>query len=199
LGKYVYALTGSTITAFSYTSGGVLTAVTGSPFSISMAQIAGESTGKFLFGITAENGGGSGAIDNNIYVFSVAAGGGLTAFGSPVPTQSSPVYLAVSPNGKFVYTFNQTFDGVSTVTNPMEGFAFSTGVLTALGTSPFTDLDASIGKFDQSGQYIFAIASVPNSSFPGEFAYGVDASGAVTSNLAHAGAPNARYGVTDAQ
>ena len=62
-----------------------------------MAQIAGEASGKFLFGITAENGGGSGAIDNHIYVFSIASGGGLTTFGSPVSTLASPVYLAVSP------------------------------------------------------------------------------------------------------
>jgi 6-phosphogluconolactonase (cycloisomerase 2 family) len=191
MGKYVYALTGSTITAFTYTSSGVLGPVTGSPFSIGMAQIAGEASGKFLLGITP------GAIDNHIYVFSIAAGGGLSVFGSPVPTLASPVYLAVSPNGKFVYTFEQTFDGVTNVNEPMEGFAFSTGVLTELGTSPFTGLDANVGKFDQSGQYIFAIASVPNSSFAGEYAYAVDASGAVTSNLAHAGAPNAGYAVTD--
>jgi hypothetical protein len=197
LGKYVYALTGSTLTAFAYTSSGVLTPVTGSPFPISMAQIAGEASGKFLFGITAENGGGSGAIDNHIYVFSIASGGGLQPFGSPVPTLSSPVYLAVSPNGKFVYTFDQTSDIVTTTNDPMEGFAFSTGTLTELGTSPFTGLDASIGKFDQSGQYIFAIASVPNSSFGGEYAYGVDSSGVVTSSLPHAGAPNAGYAVTD--
>src|ERR1700747_1329 len=38
-GKYVYALTGNTITAFTYTSNGVLGSVTGSPFTISMAQI----------------------------------------------------------------------------------------------------------------------------------------------------------------
>jgi hypothetical protein len=197
LGKYVYALTGNTITAFSYTSSGVLTPVTNSPFPISMAQIAGEASGKFLLGITAENGGGSGAIDNHIYVFSIASGGGLTTFGSPVSTLASPVYLAVSPNGKFVYTFDQTSDIVTTVNDPMEGFAFSTGVLTELGTSPFAGLDASVGKFDQSGQYIFAIASVPNSSLAGEYAYAVDASGAVTSNLAHAGAVNAGYAVTD--
>jgi hypothetical protein len=86
---------------------------------------------------------------------------------------------------------------VSTVNDPMEGFAFSTGTLTELGTSPFAGLDASVGKFDQSGQYIFAIASVPNSSLAGEYAYAVDASGAVTSNLAHAGAVNAGYAVTD--
>ena len=203
-GKYVYALTGSTITAFSYTSGGVLSPVTGSPFSLSpafptaMAQIANEPTGKFLLGITAETGGGSGAIDKNIYVISIASGGGLTPFGSPVPTLSSPGYLVVSPDGKFVYTFNQTSDIVSTVNDPMEGFSFSTGTLAELsGVSPFTGLDALLGKFDQSGQYIFAVADVPNSSQIGEFAYGVSSSGALTSTLAHAGVPSTSFAVTD--
>jgi len=198
LGKYLYALTGSTITVFSYTSSGVLNPV-GSPFSStpSMAQIAGESSGKFLLGITAETGGGSGATDNHIYVFSIAAGGALNTFGSPVPTTYFPAYLAVSPNGKFVYTFNQTTDITGSANDPMEGFAFSLGTLTPLGTSPFTGLDASIGKFDQSGQYIFAVADVPNSSLSGEFAYGVDANGAVTSTLAHAGVPSTSFAVTD--
>jgi len=196
-GKYVYAVTGSTITAFTYTSGGVLGPVAGSPFSISMAQIAGEITGRFLFGITAENGGGSGAIDNHIYVFSIAFGGGLNRFGSPVPTLAPPVYLAVSPNGKFVYTFDQTSDIASTTNNPMEGFAFSTGTLTALGASPFTGLNAELGKFDQSGLYIFAVADVPNSNLSGEFAYGVDASGVLSSTLDHAGVPSLSFAVTD--
>ena len=196
-GKYVYAVTGSTITAFTYTSGGVLGPVAGSPFSISMAQIAGEITGRFLFGITAENGGGSGAIDNHIYVFSIAFGGGLNRFGSPVPTLAPPVYLAVSPNGKFVYTFDQTSDIASTTNDPMEGFAFSTGTLTALGASPFTGLNAELGKFDQSGLYIFAVADVPNSNLSGEFAYGVDASGVLSSTLDHAGVPSLSFAVTD--
>ena len=196
-GKYVYALTGSTITAFTYTSGGVLGPVTGSPFSISMAHIASEITGRFLFGITAENGGGSGAIDNHIYVFSIAFGGGLNRWGSPVPTLASPVYLAVSPNGKFVYTFDQTSDIATTTNDPMEGFAFSTGTLTALGSSPFTGLNAELGKFDQSGLYIFAVADVPNSSLSGVFAYGVDASGVLSSTLDHAGVPSLSFAVTD--
>lgn len=201
LGKYVYALTGSTITAYSYTSSGVLTAVTNSPFSFtpSMAQLAGESTGKFLLGITAETGGGSGAIDNHIYVFSIASGGGLTSFGSPVPTIGSPAYLAVSPNGKFVYTFDQTSDLTGSVNDPMEGFAFSTGTVTELsGVSPFTALTAGIGKFDQSGQYIFAEASIPNSSIGGTFAYAADTgNGGLTSTLPHAGAPPGSFAVTD--
>jgi hypothetical protein len=198
-GLYLYALTGSTITAFSYTASGTMAPVSGSPFPISgMAQIAGESTGKFLFGIKGETGGGSGLIDKNIYVFSIAAGGGLNVFGSPVPTQNAPGYLAVSPNGKFVYTFNQTADAAGTVNDPMEGFAFSTGVLTELsGVSPFSGLDAQLGKFDQSGEYIFAVADVPSSSVSGMFAYGVSSSGALSSTLSHAGVASLSFAVTD--
>jgi 6-phosphogluconolactonase (cycloisomerase 2 family) len=199
-GKYVYALTGGTITAFSYTSSAVLTPVTGSPFSFTpaMAQIASEATGKFLLGITAETGGGSGATDNHIYEFSIASGGGLTTFGSPVATTYFPAYLAVNPSGKFVYTFNQTFGVLGNVNDPMEGFSFSTGTLTELsGASPFTGLDASLGKFDQTGQYIFAVADVSNSTLSGEFAYAVSSSGALTSTLAHAGVPSTSFAVTD--
>jgi len=191
LGKYLYALTGSTITAFSYTASGVLTRVTGSPFAFipSMAQIASESTGRFLLGITAETGGGSGATDNHIYVISIASGGGLTTFGSPTATTYFPAYLVVSPSGNFVYTFNQTYGVLGSTNDPMEGFSFSTGTLTELsGISPFTGLDASFGLFDQSGQYIFAIADVPNSTLTGEFAYGVSTTaGGLTSSLPHAG------------
>ena len=77
-GKYVYALTGGTITAFTYTSNGVLGPVTGSPFLVTpgMVQLAGEASGKFLLGITP------GAVDSHVYLFSIASGGGLTAFGS---------------------------------------------------------------------------------------------------------------------
>ena len=62
-GKYVYALTGGTITAFTYTSNGVLGPVTGSPFLVTpgMVQIAGEASGKFLLGITP------GAVDSHVY------------------------------------------------------------------------------------------------------------------------------------
>ena len=71
----------------------------------------------------------------------------------------------------------------------MEGFSFSTGTLAELsGVSPFTGLDAQIGEIDQSGQYIFAVADVPNSTSLGMFAYGVDTtSRSLDQHLAHAG------------
>ncbi|HEY6371793.1 MAG TPA: hypothetical protein VIX37_14530, partial [Candidatus Sulfotelmatobacter sp.] len=203
LGKYVYALVGQKIYAFSYSASGMLGSVTGSPFSStpSMAQIASEATGKFLLGITAETGGGSGATDNHIYEFAIASGGGLTTFGSPVATQYFPAYLAVNPNGKFVYTFNQSYGVLGNTNDPMEGFSFSTGTLTELsGVSPFTGLDAAFGLFDQSGQYIFAVADVNNSNLVGEFAYGASTTnGALTNTLAHAGVAGTGKGfaVTD--
>ena len=67
LGTYVYALSGSSIYAFSYTSAGVLTPVLNSPFNAQgMAQIAGEASGKYLIGIKAEDGAGGGSVDKNI-------------------------------------------------------------------------------------------------------------------------------------
>ena len=107
------------------------------------------------------------------------------------------MYLAVNPNGKFVYTFEQTADIATATNDPMEGFAFSTGTLTALLASPFTGLNAALGKFDQSGLYIFAVADVPNSKLLGNFAYGVDANGVLSSTLDHARVTSLSFAVSD--
>ena len=58
-------------------------------------------------------------------------------------------------------------------------------------------LIAELGKFDQSGRYIFAVADVPNSSLSGEFAYGVDAGGVLSSTLDHSGVVSKSFAVTD--
>ncbi len=196
LGKYVYALTGSTISAFSYTSSGALTAVPGSSFASAKAltQIAGEASGTAIFGITGT--------DTKVFVFSIAQAispGALT-LSSTVPTTFSPVNLAVSPNGKFVYTFNETTTGTSTTIDPMEGFSFSSGTLTELsGISPFTALTATNGKFEQSGQFLFAEGVAPSSSVGGTFSFGANTStGALTDTLPSAGVPGTSFAVTDA-
>ncbi len=205
-GKFLYALEGSGIAAFSYGVSGTLTAVQGSPFNpfngVSMAQIEGESSGKYLVGTTAEAGGGSGIVDRSLYVFAISATGALTAAaGSPVTTVYPPVYVAVSPNGSFVYTFNEETDLTTnlTVVDPMEGYGLSSaGALTPISGSPFTQETATIGKFDQSGLYIFAEGGIPNTSIGGTFAYGASTTtGALTSTLPHAGAPPGSFAVTD--
>jgi 6-phosphogluconolactonase (cycloisomerase 2 family) len=202
LGKYVYALGGSTITAFSYTQAGALTAVQGSPFTLTkgMARLAGESTGKFLVGITALDG-STGTVDNSIYMFGItqsgASAGAPTALATTA-TVYSPVFLAVSPNGKFVYTFNLNGTVGIAQPDPMEGYSISsTGTLTPIAGSPFQALDASIGRFDQSGQYLFVQAV--DAGIGGSFVYGADTTlGVLTSTIPHLGFPSTSFAVTDA-
>ena len=205
-GKFLYAVNGLGIYAFSYGGTGILSSVSGSPFNpfstASMVQVLGESTGKFLIGTTALAGGGSGIVDRSLYVMSISSTGALTATsGSPVATVYPPVYIAVSPNGSFVYTFNEETDQTTNliVVDPMEGYAIGTsGTLTPVSGSPFTQETATIGEFDQSGQYIFAEGGIPGSSVGGTFAYAASTtSGGLTSTLPHAGAPPGHFAVTD--
>jgi len=46
--------------------------------------------------------------DGTIGIYSVAAGGGLTQQGSPVPTGGTVYEMAVSPNGKSLYAADQS-------------------------------------------------------------------------------------------
>ncbi len=152
LGKYLYVtegLGGTQVAALAIASNGVLSAVPGSPFSFPMSKVLGESSGKYLVGITG--------VDSHLYLFGInAQTGALSEIGLPL-TQSIPVDLAVSPvaspNGSFVYTF----DGLSL---PMEGYELntSTGALTVLTNSPFTGVNLDTGQFDQTGLYLFGVA-----------------------------------------
>ena len=190
-GKYLYALAGNTITEFSYNqSTGALTMV--GTLVPGMSMIASEKSGKYIFGITGATA--------EVHVFGIGSTGALAELSnSPSLTVLAPVYIAVDPNGTYVYTFNQSSFGALAPSLPMEGYTLeSNGSLTALGTSPFTGLDASMGIFDQSGEYMFTVAQPPNLSIGEQFAYGVDTStGAVSSTLPSAGAAG-NYVVTDA-
>ena len=67
---------------------------------------------------------------------------------SPIPARIPGIIFLVHPSGKFVYVYS--------LGNPMEGFSFSAGALTALAGSPFTAfpiLDPC--KIDQNGTAIF--------------------------------------------
>lgn len=191
LGKYLYAVNGdytthqgSGIAAFSIGTGtnlGVLTAVTGSPFTgtgFNMWQLKGEPTGQFLVGTTGSSaaGGFSGSDDDNLYVFSIAqssaASPGAIAqlSGSPFATEFSPFTIAgqSNTNGNLFYSFSFTDAGVL---NPIEGYAISSaGALTADGGSPFNlsnsnyTWEGTWGQFDQSGGYLFVYLSYYNSS-----------------------------------
>jgi 6-phosphogluconolactonase (cycloisomerase 2 family) len=190
LGKYLYASNGSTIAEYSYNqTTGILSTIAGSPFPAGMSMVASEKTGVYLLGITGAT--------SEVSVFTIGVNGALSG-GSQFHTALAPIFLEVSPNGKFVYTFNQTDFSAQAPSQPMEGYGFSGGALTALTGSPFTGLDASLGRFDQSGEFLFSVAHIPNTTESGEFAYGVDGNGIVTSTLPNFQAINDSYGVTDA-
>lgn len=195
LGKYLYAAGASTVGEYSYDqTTGALSAVAGSPLYTGMAEIASEKTGKFILGIMGTT--------SDVFVFAIGSTGALTGVtGSPFPTELAAVHLAVSPNGAFVYTFNQSDFGALATAQPMEGFSLNgAGVLTALSGSPFTGLNAALGVFDQSGEFLFTVAEVPNSSVQpeGEFAYAVDTiTGAVSNSLPNAGVVSETFAVTD--
>jgi 6-phosphogluconolactonase len=214
LGKYLYGVTtspGSGVLAYSYSAAGLLTPVPNSPFlttlavNFNMAEIQGEPTGQFILGVSDEVGEFGGPTDNHVYVFGIAqtgsTSGALTPVtGSPFPTTNSPQYMTVSPNGTFVYTFEEDFNNQDAGTiYPMEGFTLgSSGSLTPLGVS-FAGLDATIGRFDQSGAYLFTIAIDPTTGVGGYFPYAASTTtGALTSTLSSVPAPGAVYAVTDA-
>jgi hypothetical protein len=169
LGKYLYITdstgshTGFGIAAYSIGSSGALTAVSGSPFSggnFDMWQVQGEPTGQFLIGTKGLSQTVTGSDDDNLYVFSIGASGGLAA---PVlsSTTNSPFNIAVQSNsgGNLVDTFGIADSGLSF--NPIEGFSLSGGSLSAVNGSPFLNgAVGSEGKFDQSGGLLFVYGGV---------------------------------------
>jgi hypothetical protein len=187
-GKFLYAVQGfpgSPIAAFSYDqSTGALIKVPGSPFSFSpnVAMISGEASGKYLVGITG------GVTDNHIYLLNIAQSGTVGALsvaaGSPFSTVYTPISLAVSPNGAFIYTFNE--DALGNL-DPVEGYLLSSSLLSPISGSPFASLKANFGSFDQSGKVLAAVAlNTGTSTGTGIFPYTADPSSGALSNTAPA-------------
>lgn len=178
LGNYLYITsttsnhTGSLVGAYSIGSGanlGVLTAVSGSPFTFPMWQVAGEPTGKFLIGTTGSSLSVNGADDNHLYVFSITqsgtSAGALTELSnSPFLTTYSPMGIAVQTNsgGDLVYSFG--LNDAGTAFNPSEGYQLdSSGTLTAVTNSPFASGNVgNVGQFDQTGTLLFEYGGLWN-------------------------------------
>jgi 6-phosphogluconolactonase (cycloisomerase 2 family) len=159
--KFLYATAGrfsANVAEFAIGTGGALTLVAGSPFSSNVSAIVGEPSGKFMLGVSYLAG------DNHVQVFSIGSTGSLTLLASNT-TSFVPRNLAVHPNGKWVYTFSE--DPVLTELDPVEGFDLDTtsGTLTEMSGSPFTDLIANGGAIEQSGQFVFGLGHTVISGF----------------------------------
>ena len=205
-GKFLYVADGGGVIAYAYDqTAGSLSPVGGSlaaaTFNFPMIQVVGESTGKYLVGITAA----SGATDNSVHVFSIAQSGTAGALtevaNSPFMTTYAPMFVVTSPSGDFVYTFNETTSQTGIIIAPMEGFALdtTTGALAELSTiSPFPNFLGQVGAFDQTGTYLFLIGEEPNSTITGTTPLSFSSSnGALGANFPYAGVPSFVFAVTD--
>jgi lactonase family protein with 7-bladed beta-propeller len=173
LGKYLYvgldgSHTGALVVGYSIGSGGALTEIPGSPFTTPVWQLQGDASGNYLVGTSGNTLSLTGSDDNHLYVYSIVqtgsnAGAISAVTGSPFTTVYSPFTIAVQPassGGEFVYSLSVNDDGTSY--NPIEGYSLDTtsGALTAITGSPFSNLASGYwGQFDQSGAYLFAYST----------------------------------------
>jgi 6-phosphogluconolactonase (cycloisomerase 2 family) len=199
LGKYLYLLDGVSIAEFSYDAGGALTSLGTLTSSVSdMVMMTGEPSGKWMLGVKDQVGGQGGALDVNVYVFSINSSGALVG-PTPTATPTPPTYVVMSPNDKFVYTFNEDDTSTNgTFLQPIVGFIFdsSSGALT--NPTPFPDVVSRIGHIDQSGQVIFAIGQSTVVTAAGTVPISVLSNGTLSSSTLHAGAVSLSFAVTDA-
>jgi 6-phosphogluconolactonase len=143
---YVSNGTAGNVSAFAIGSGGALTELSGSPFSLgagaTAAGLAIDPKGQFLYAADSAN--------NKIATFNVA-GGPLAAVGS-FSAGTKPVAVAVDNTSSFVYSANQGSNDVS-------AFSTASGALTQVAGSPFlVQPTGSIG----TPQPIFLTVDVSN-------------------------------------
>lgn len=143
---YVSNGTAGNISAFAIGTGGALTELSGSPFSLgagaTAAGLAIDPKGQFLYAADSTN--------NKIASFNVA-GGPLATVGS-FPAGTKPVAVAVDSTSTFVYSANQGSNDVS-------AFKAASGALTQVAGSPFlVQPTGSIG----TPQPIFLTVDVSN-------------------------------------
>jgi 6-phosphogluconolactonase len=172
LGRFLYVAedsidhSGSIIVIYSVSSGGALTLASGTFVNDPLWEMAGDPSGNYLVGISGKTMSIYGQDDDHLYVYSInSTTGALTAVSnSPFATQYAPFNITMDPssaNGEYIYSFSINDSG--TGANPIEAYSLntSTGALTAVSGSPFSNLTVSPwGQFDQSGGYLFVYAGV---------------------------------------
>jgi 6-phosphogluconolactonase (cycloisomerase 2 family) len=202
LGKYLYVADGTQISQFSYSaSTGALTSL--GTLTSNMSLLVSESTGKFILGSTQEVGSGGGPSDNHVYAFSIsstAVPGSLTAVNAAgFPTTKSVAWMAVTPNGKFLYTFNENDTNQN---NPLfeaiEGFSLAglPSQLPALAGSPFVAFDSNFGRIDQSGNYMIVNGQESIAPVAGTFPIQIQSDGTLSSDFPATGSAGL-FAITD--
>ena len=189
-GSYLYFPYGNSINGFSIDQNtGSLTPLFGSPFAIPMKQLQADPTGAYLLGVT----GNGFSTDNNVYVIPIASGTGNLGVPNAFATTTGPEFLALSPNGKFLFTFAED-NNLQPL--PLEGFTFdvSTGTLTTMANSPFSTLPKVVtGVFDQAGTTMIGVTGAAFTVFAVDGTTGVPTRPLPSLQVGH----DERYAVTN--
>jgi 6-phosphogluconolactonase (cycloisomerase 2 family) len=124
--SFVYISAGNTIATLPFSATGAIGAAVSTFTSPSAgATIQGtaiDSKGQFLYATDSTN--------NQLLVLSPQPSGALTQVGSPAPTGTKPVNVAVNSSGNLVYVSNQG-------SNDVTGYQVNAGALTLVTGSPF--------------------------------------------------------------
>lgn len=135
---------------------GVLTAVSGSPFTI------GQNTGPEQILLNSSNSVLYAALSNSQQVNAVhfdSTTGALTVFqGAPYPAQSMPTSLALLPSGQFLYAGNNGAGTVSEYSVDATTGALIPGNILQVGNPTFLQIDSS-------GQFLIIVGASSNSLF----------------------------------
>lgn len=200
LGKYLYVADGTQISQYSYSSTGALTPL--GTFASTMNMLVSEPTGKFMIGSTQEIGAVGGPIDNNVYVFTISSTsvpGSLTAVSTPFSTNEPVSWMAVTPNGKYLYTFNENDQNANQpLFEAVQGFSLAglPSQLTPLPGSPFVEFDANYGKIDQSGTYMIVNGQESTAPVAGTFPIAIGSDGTLSNNFPSTGSAGL-FAITD--
>jgi 6-phosphogluconolactonase (cycloisomerase 2 family) len=157
-GAYVYVIAyDSSVTpytgyvfGFSVGSGGVLTAVPGSPFAAGdqPSAIASDAKGTYVYVADAVRG--------NVLGYTVGSTGALTALsGSPYPAGNDPTGVVVDPSYAYAYVSNATD---ATVT----AYSISSGVLTRVGSYATGLQPVAIGIDPSTNHFLFTVNFLDN-------------------------------------
>jgi 6-phosphogluconolactonase (cycloisomerase 2 family) len=157
-GAYVYVTaydstapsTGGWVFAFSVGSGGVLTAVPGSPFAGGNQPSAIASDAKNAYVYVTDS------VRGDVLGYSVGSSGALTALsGSPYPAGNDPTGVVVDPSYAYAYVSNSTD---ATVT----AYSMSNGVLTRIGSFATGLQPVAIGIDPSTNHFLFTVNFLDN-------------------------------------
>jgi 6-phosphogluconolactonase (cycloisomerase 2 family) len=149
-GKYVFVTAyDSSVTpsvgyifAFTVGTGGVLTAVAGSPFAVGSqpSAIAGDATGTYVYATDSAR--------NQVLGFSAASGVLTPLSGSPYPAGNTPSAVAVDQAYNYAFVANATDSNVMV-------YSMSNGNLTRLGSYAVGTQPVAIGVDPSTERFVF--------------------------------------------